>query len=177
MAKAVFLDRDGVISKSDVRAGKPYAPKRFTDFKLLPDVIASIRSLKYAGFLIVVVTNQPDVGNGLTPREEVERMNDTLLNTLHVDAVKACYHRQDEGCACRKPEPGMLIEAADDLRIDLSDSFMVGDRWSDIAAGRSAGCRTVFIDRGYSERRPDAPDFTAISLSHAAELILGATPD
>lgn len=170
--KAVFLDRDGVLSRSDVRGGKPYAPTRIEDFEILPDAADALRDLKQDGYTLIVVTNQPDVGNGLVDRAVVERMNARLTGALPIDSVKACYHGQAEGCACRKPKPGMLLDAADEFGIDLAASFMVGDRWSDIDAGRAAGCRTVFIDRGYGERRPDAPDFTANSLTAAAGLIL-----
>lgn len=168
---AVFLDRDGVLSRSEVRDGKPYAPTRLEDFGLLPDAGPALTALKKAGFLLVVVTNQPDVGNGLVDRAEVDRMNDALADTLPVDAIKTCFHAQSAGCTCRKPEPGMLLEAAEELSIDLSGSFMVGDRWNDIEAGRAAGCRTVFIDRHYGERKPANQDFTTDSLDGAARYI------
>ncbi|MCF3627993.1 HAD family hydrolase [Thalassospiraceae bacterium LMO-SO8] len=169
--KAVFLDRDGVLSRSDVRGGKPYAPARLEDFEMLPDAPGALRNLKQDGYTLIVVTNQPDVGNGLVDRAVVERMNARLTGALPIDSVKVCYHGQAEGCACRKPKPGMLLDAADELGIDLAASFMVGDRWSDIDAGRAAGCRTVFIDRGYGERRPETQDFTAASMGEAADLI------
>lgn len=104
-------------------------------------------------------------------------MNAEITRQLPVDAIKACYHAQTEGCECRKPKPGMLLDAAHDLGIDLAASFMVGDRWSDIDAGRAAGCRTVFIDRDYAERRPEAPDFITYSMAGAAGLILAQAAD
>lgn len=175
LRKAVFLDRDGVLSRSAVRNSKPFAPTRIQDFDLLPDAATATRALKRGGFLLIVVTNQPDVGNRLVAREVVEQMNGQLADTLPVDAIKVCYHTQTAGCECRKPKPGMILEAAKDLGIDLGASFMVGDRWSDIDAGRAAGCRTVFIDRKYGERRPNAPDFTAASMGEAAGLIRTAS--
>lgn len=169
--KAVFLDRDGVLSRSDVRDGKPYAPTRLEDFDILPDVPDALHALKQERFLLVVVTNQPDVGNGHVDRAVVEDMNARLSRDLPIDAVKVCYHGQADGCDCRKPKPGMILDAAKEFDIDLAASFMVGDRWSDVDAGRNAGCRTVFIDRGYGERRPESPDFTAASIGEAAEMI------
>lgn len=172
--KAVFLDRDGVLSRSEVRGGKAFAPTRLEDFALLPDAEEATAALSRLGYCLVVVTNQPDVGNGLVDRAVVERMNEALARRLPVDLIKVCYHAQGDGCACRKPKPGMILEAADELGIDLAASFMVGDRWSDIEAGRAAGCRTIFIDRSYAEKRPDASDFTATSLAQAADQIRAA---
>ena len=172
--RAAFLDRDGVLIRSDVIQGKPFAIRRLEDLSFFPDVKPSIAQLQKHGFKIVVVTNQPDVGNGIVDRSVVEQMNARIQSELSVDVVKTCYHAQTDGCACRKPKPGMILSAAAELQINLSASFMVGDRRSDIEAGRAAGCRTVFIDRNYTERKPEAPDFTASSLSDAVTQILGA---
>jgi D-glycero-D-manno-heptose 1,7-bisphosphate phosphatase len=173
---AIFLDRDGVLTRSEIRGGRPYAPRRLEDFEILADAPAALSALAAAGFALVVVTNQPDVGNGLVERGVVEQMHARLAAALPLDAIKACWHRQDEGCGCRKPAPGMLLEAAAELGLDLAASVMIGDRWSDVAAGRAAGCRTVFIDRFYGERRPDSPDLIVGSLGEAARSILGAGP-
>jgi D-glycero-D-manno-heptose 1,7-bisphosphate phosphatase len=128
--------------------------------------------LKRAGFLLAVVTNQPDVGHGLIPRAEVDGMHALIRRDLPVDTIKACYHRQADHCDCRKPKPGMILEAARELGIDLGQSFMVGDRGSDVAAGRAAGCATVFIDLGYAEPVPDTPDYVAHSIAEAADIII-----
>lgn len=172
MRRAVFLDRDGVINRSDVRDGKPYAPRTLAGFRLLPGVAAAIRSLKRAGLLVIVVTNQPDIGNGLVDVTVVNAMHDKLRRRLAVDDIRMCPHRQDEGCSCRKPKPGMLIEAAKKCHIDLHRSFMVGDRWGDIIAGQAVGCYTVFINRGYKERQLATPDIYARSLRSATRTIL-----
>jgi D-glycero-D-manno-heptose 1,7-bisphosphate phosphatase len=171
----VFLDRDGVINRCEVRGGKPYAPRRLQDFRLLPGAGAAVRALKDAGFLIIVATNQPDIGNGLVDDRVVEAMHDKLRRKLPVDEIRMCPHRQDEKCACRKPKPGMLLEAARYWRIDAQQSFLVGDRWSDIIAGQALGCYTVFVDRGYAEPRQATPDSYASSLPAAARLILSLT--
>jgi len=128
--------------------------------------------LKRAGFLLAVVTNQPDVGHGLIPRAEVDGMHALIRRDLPVDTIKACYHRQGDHCDCRKPKPGMILEAAKELGIDLGQSFMVGDRGSDVAAGRAAGCTTVFIDLGYTEPVSDAPDYIVHSIVEAADVII-----
>jgi D-glycero-D-manno-heptose 1,7-bisphosphate phosphatase len=169
---AVFLDRDGVIVIPEFRDRRSFAPRRVADFRLYPEAAASLQRLKRAGFLLAVVTNQPDVGHGLIPRSEVDAMHAIMTRELPLDAVKACYHRQADPCDCRKPKPGMLLAAADELGIDLAKSYMVGDRGSDVEAGRAAGCTTVFIDLGYAEPPPDAPDHVVRSIAEAADIII-----
>jgi D-glycero-D-manno-heptose 1,7-bisphosphate phosphatase len=168
----VFLDRDGVIVIPEFRDRRSFAPRRLADFRLYPQAAPSLRRLKQAGFLLVVVTNQPDVGQGLIPRSEVDAMHEIMARELPLDAVKACFHRQGDNCDCRKPKPGMILAAASELGIDLARSFMVGDRNSDVAAGRAAGCTTVFIDLGYSELAADAPDYVAQSVAQATDIII-----
>ena len=174
--RAVFLDRDGVLVRTNVIDGKPFAVRRLEDLEILPDVPAGLRDLKRAGFLLIVVTNQPDVGNGLVDRQVVEAMHERLRASLPLDFLKVCYHTQNEGCRCRKPLPGMLEEAAEEFGLDLGRCYMIGDRWSDVIAGSEAGCYTIFIDRQYSEydkrARPDLrvelfEDACAAVLMHA----------
>jgi D-glycero-D-manno-heptose 1,7-bisphosphate phosphatase len=169
---AVFLDRDGVIVVPEFRDRRSFAPRRLEDFRLYPEAAASLHRLKRAGFLLAVVTNQPDVGNGVTPRSEVDAMHQIMTRELPVDTVKACFHGQADHCDCRKPKPGMILEAATELGIDLARSFMVGDRRSDVEAGHAAGCTTVFIDLGYAEPAPDDPDFVVHSIVEAADVII-----
>jgi D-glycero-D-manno-heptose 1,7-bisphosphate phosphatase len=175
-ACAVFLDRDGVLNRSEVRDGKAYAPRRLEEFKLLPGVPKAVRALKEAGYLLIVATNQPDIGNGKVDPAIVAAMHERLRRLLPVDDIAMCPHRQDENCPCRKPKAGMLTAAAQRFHIDLSRSFMVGDRWSDVVAGRTAGCYTVFVNRGYREDMQIAPDATVSSLPAAARLILSRPP-
>ena len=170
--RAVFLDRDGVINRCEVRCGKPRAPRNLSEFRLLPGVAAAVRALKDAGLLVIAVTNQPDIGNGLVDVAVVEAMHEKLRRRVPLDEIMMCPHRQDAGCRCRKPRPGMLVEAAQKWRIDLARSYLVGDRWSDVVAGQAVGCYTVFIDRGYREMRPARPDGYAGSLAAAARLVL-----
>jgi D-glycero-D-manno-heptose 1,7-bisphosphate phosphatase len=170
--RAVFLDRDGVINRAVVRDGKPYPPATLDAFELLPGVKSTVQTLRKAEFLIIVVTNQPDVATGVQQRYVVEAMHKQLLVEGICDDVKTCYHIDADNCKCRKPKPGMLIEAAGKWQIDLTHSFMVGDRWRDVAAGKAAGCHTFFIDYQYRERCADKPDSVVASLEEAGALIL-----
>jgi D-glycero-D-manno-heptose 1,7-bisphosphate phosphatase len=172
MVKAVFLDRDGVINANLERDGRPVAPTRLAEFCILPGVEDAARRLKSAGFLLVVVTNQPDVTNGLTPKATVEAMHAEVRRRLPVDDIAVCYHADRDNCACRKPKPGMILNAAQQHGIDLVASYLIGDRWGDIEAGRAAGCCTIFIDYGYPQDQPATPDKIVKSLAEAAEFIL-----
>ena len=172
MKRAVFLDRDGVLNRSRVREGRPCAPVSLAEFELLPGVAEAVTGLRKAGFLLIVVTNQPDVASGVVSREVLEQIHQELRVLLPIDDIKVCCHVEEDGCTCRKPKPGMLLEAAREWSIDLNRSFMVGDRWRDVSAGKAAGCRTIFVDYGYAERLIDPPDFRVTSLREAASIIL-----
>jgi len=169
----VFLDRDGVINRAFVRDGKPYPPSKLEEFELLPGVVQTMRELREAGFVVIVVTNQPDVATGKQTREVVETMHDRLRALDLCDAVKVCYHTDADACECRKPKAGMLLEAAEEWQVDAGASFMVGDRWRDVAAGKAAGCYTFFVDCQYGEEQPESPDAVVGSLEEAGGLILG----
>ena len=171
--RAAFLDRDGVINRAFVRDRKPFPPADISQLEVLPGVPEALGRLKAAGFLSIVVTNQPDVARGTMARPAVEAINERLRGTLALVALYTCWHDDMDRCACRKPLPGLLLEAAREHDIDLARSFMVGDRWRDIAAGRAAGCRTAWISCGYDEPAPSPPaDFTGSSLAEAVNWIL-----
>lgn len=169
---AVFLDRDGVLNRAIVRNGKPFPPATLDEFELLPGVVEAVGALAEAGYRVIVATNQPDVATGLQRREVVDAMHEELRRALLIDDVRVCWHVEADNCDCRKPKPGLLQAAARDWGIDLAKSVMVGDRWRDMDAGRAVGCRTIFVDRGYSERRPERPDAIVTSLPEAVSLIL-----
>ena len=173
LRRAVFLDRDGVINRAIVRDGKPYPPASLVELEILPGVHEALQKLHDANYLLVVVTNQPDVARGVSRKEDIELINSFLASVLPIDAFKTCYHDSGDKCSCRKPLPGALIEAAQEHNIDLSKSFMVGDRWRDVEAGASAGCKTFFINYRYAEKKPDEPDFIVSSLLEAKKIILG----
>jgi D-glycero-D-manno-heptose 1,7-bisphosphate phosphatase len=172
MKKAAFLDRDGVLIRSDLREGKPIAVQDIERLEILPGVEAACRALRDAGYLLVIVTNQPDVGRGLVAQSVVEDMNRSIAASLGITSVHVCFHDGRTPCQCRKPEPGMLMDAAQEFGIDLGRSVMVGDRSSDIEAGIRAGCRTVFIEWGQSEVPRQAAHHTAPSLYAALGWIL-----
>jgi histidinol-phosphate phosphatase family protein len=174
--RAVFLDRDGVLNEATVREGRPYPPANLAELRIIPDAAAALRRLKQAGFLLIVVTNQPDVGRGTQTRGAVEEINAAIRAALPVDDFYVCFHDGNVGCDCRKPKPGLLLKAAAEWNIDVGQSFLVGDRWRDIDAGAAAGCRTVLIDYAYRERGPATnPAFCTESLTGAVEWILRST--
>jgi D-glycero-D-manno-heptose 1,7-bisphosphate phosphatase len=168
---AVFLDRDGVLNRVFERDGVTHPPATPEQFEFLPGVEQAAARLA-AEFPLVVVTNQPDVARGTQTRAGVEALNDRVRSALPVLGVLTCYHDTADGCACRKPKPGLLLEAARRWGLDLGRSFMVGDRWSDVAAGRAAGCRTVLVETPHSGRQRCAPDHVTADLARAADWII-----
>jgi D-glycero-D-manno-heptose 1,7-bisphosphate phosphatase len=176
-ARAVFLDRDGVINRPLERDQLPYAPTSLDEFEIFSEVPEACHLLKQAGFLLIVATNQPDVGRGTLKQEVVETIHAEMCRQLPLDRVEVCYHPGHglSDCDCRKPKPGMLLHAARELGIDLAQSWMVGDRWRDVDCGHAARCRTIFIDRGYTEELKQQPDFRVNNLREAAEVILAGS--
>jgi D-glycero-D-manno-heptose 1,7-bisphosphate phosphatase len=172
---AVFLDRDGVLNRAFVRDGKPYPPRNLGELEILPGVPEACAELKRAGLRLIAVTNQPDVGRGTQTREAVDAINAAVSCQLHLDDVRVCPHDDADRCVCRKPAPGLILAAARDWHIALDASVVVGDRWRDIESGRRAGCKTVFIDHGYREPRPESADLIVASLPDAVSWILGLT--
>jgi D-glycero-D-manno-heptose 1,7-bisphosphate phosphatase len=168
---AVFLDRDGTLNRALMRNDIPTSPACVEQVEILPGVPQALERLKRAGLLLVVVTNQPDVARGTLERRNVEQINAYLGRRLPLDAIFCCYHDDADDCPCRKPRPGMLIDAAERFGVLLPLSFVVGDRWRDIEAGQRAGCTTVLLRQAYSGDSV-RPDFEAADLSQAAEIIL-----
>jgi D-glycero-D-manno-heptose 1,7-bisphosphate phosphatase len=170
--RAVFLDRDGVLNRPEIVDGRPHPPRRAADVCLLDGVDEACARLRDAGWLLVVVTNQPDIARGTTSLALVDAIHAVITDQIELDAVLICPHDDANACSCRKPAPGLLHQAARQFGISLPDSVIVGDRWRDVEAGRRAGCRTVFVDWRYSEPAPVAPDLTVTSLSEALPWIL-----
>ncbi len=170
--KAVFLDRDGVINRAPVKDGKPYSPSSVEELEILPGVPEALTRLRGAGFLLICVTNQPDVVRGKQSKDIVEAIHKLLLEKLCLDEIVVCYHDDADRCGCRKPLPGMLKDGAERFSIDLAESYMVGDRWRDVEAGVAAGCRTFFIDYGYDEKQPQPGAVRVSSLYEATLTIL-----
>jgi len=176
MNKAVFLDRDGVINEVRIVKGKPVSPSNVEDFKILPGTKQALTALKSKGFHLFVVTNQPEIARGTLRQDDLERMHRFLMETLPIDKIYVCAHNDDDNCGCRKPEPGLLLAAAKEWDIDLTSSYMVGDRWKDIEAGARAGCTTILLKCPYSDEHPHVEtvrsDYTVSNLLEASEIIL-----
>jgi D-glycero-D-manno-heptose 1,7-bisphosphate phosphatase len=170
--RAVFLDRDGVLVRAFVRDDVPRPARTLEELELLPGVADACADLRAAGFLLICVTNQPDIARGTVTAAEVDRLNDRVRELLGLDDVVTCPHDDADDCDCRKPRPGLLLRAAARFDVDLAASVMVGDRWRDIEAGRAAGCRTVFVQHGYGERQPEDPDLVTDGLPAAVSWIV-----
>ena len=171
--RAVFLDRDGVLNAAIISEGKPYPPKSIKELIILPDVPEALIRLKKAGYLLVAVTNQPDVARGIATKAEVNKINHRLRTYLLLDDFRVCFHDDKDKCFCRKPLPGLLLDAARKYDICLKNSFMIGDRWRDIEAGHRATCKTIWINNNYDEKSPmTPPHYTVSKLIEAADWIL-----
>jgi D-glycero-D-manno-heptose 1,7-bisphosphate phosphatase len=168
---AVFLDRDGIITIPLKANGKGYAPRSMSEFKFYNESDFSIKRIKLLGYLAIIVSNQPDVANGLLEESVLKQMNKKILLELEIDEVNNCIHNQASECFCRKPKAGMIFNAASKWDIDLNKSWMVGDRDSDIESGHKAGCRTIYINRGWKGETGYKSDFICSSLPEAVDLI------
>lgn len=181
--KAVFLDRDGVINAAVVGPKGLDSPRSVDEFHLLPGVGAAIRRLNETHLRVVIVSNQPGIAKGNFEAEALEAMTRQMVASLalegaHLDGIYYCTHHPDAivddyrvVCECRKPKPGLLLRAADDLAIHTSASYMVGDQSGDMAAGKSAGCTTIFI-APCEVSRPAEADHVCMDLPAAAALLL-----
>ncbi len=174
--RAVFLDRDGVLNATVVADPVPLPPRSVEELEILPGVPAACEQLRAAGFLLLVVTNQPDIARGALEPAAAEAINGRIREQLPLDDVLVCPHDDADGCDCRKPLPGLLLHGARVWGVDLAASYMVGDRWRDIEAGRRAGCTTVLVDRGYRERPAEGFDVAVHDLVEAAGWILAREP-
>lgn len=171
---AVFLDRDGVLNKSIVVNGKPYPPKSVEELIIIEGVKQGLVQLRQYNYLLIVITNQPDVARGITTKNTVDDINTNLKQRLSIDDIYCCIHDDSDNCSCRKPKPGMIFEAAIKWNINLNSSFLIGDRWKDIEAGTNAGLRTILIDYEYKERY-NKPDYICSNFLDAVQIILSLT--
>lgn len=173
MRRAVFVDRDGVINRNIIRGGRSFPPHSLSELEILPGVPEAVDRLRSAGFVVIMATNQPDVAKGDLRREVVDAINVRIRERVALDDIRVCVHADDDRCDCRKPKPGMLVDAARQWDVDLAASFMVGDRWRDIDAGKAAGCRTILVGERYDDRKPEGYWANAAGLPEAADVILG----
>jgi len=171
--RAIFLDRDGVLNEAIVRNGKPYPPASAAEVRLVEGAAEGMARLKELGFLLLVVTNQPDVARGAQTMEELGAINQVLEEALPLDAILICPHDSGDECPCRKPKPGLLLFGAEKFELSLPDCYMIGDRWRDMDAAEAAGVPGVWIDYAYRERGPAVPPAARVtSLRDAVEWIV-----
>lgn len=171
MNKAVFLDRDGVINKSIIINGRPFPPADLASLELMEGVKEKIFELRQAGYLVFVVTNQPDVARGKTKKESIDEIHNFLKSHLQIDAIECCFHDNTDNCNCRKPQPGMILRLMDEWQVDVKRSYLIGDRWRDIQAALNAGVTSILIDYKYDEKY-EAPDFSCSCFNEAVDYIL-----
>tara|TARA_Y100000766_G_scaffold252425_1_gene236692 strand:+ start:313 stop:858 length:546 start_codon:yes stop_codon:yes gene_type:complete len=172
LTPAVFLDRDGIINKALVRNGKPFSPSDLEEFEWVPGIVAVTEVLVANGFKLVCVTNQPDVGRGLQNLSKVKLLHKLIKDELPIEEIYVCYHDGLKECDCRKPKPGMILQAAKDHSIDLNRSWVVGDRWKDIDAGNAAGCNTIFVDYSYDEKLRSSPNDIILDIREIPDIVL-----
>jgi D-glycero-D-manno-heptose 1,7-bisphosphate phosphatase len=171
-SRAIFLDRDGVLNRPIIRDGRSYPPAQVEHLEIYDGLREQLERLKGRGFVLIVVTNQPDVARGTTLMETVEEINEAIAREIPaIDKFMVCFHDNGDGCECRKPKPGMLLSSAEEFDVDLGRSYMIGDRRSDVEAGIAAGSRTIFIDRAYKEPRPKRYDYKVSSTQEALTII------
>lgn len=167
--RGFFIDRDGVINRCQMHNGVSIPPKDLDSLQLLDGVEQAIEILKRTGIVPVVITNQPDVERGTQTRETVNQINRKIEVLTGITSFYVCYHDDASNCECRKPKIGMIKKASADLGIDIKRSYMIGDRWKDIATGQRAGVReSFFIDYAYSEKKPSQPYTLVKSLLEAS---------
>ena len=170
---AVFLDRDGVVNEVVFRDGQPASPRTLEESILGEEIEEAVKRLKAAAFYVFVITNQPDIARKKLEAIVLEQMSETIRQSLPIDDILVCPHDNSDNCTCRKPLSGMLISLATRWQIDLCRSFMVGDSWKDMAAGKGAGCQTILIERHYNTGTES--DFKVASLLAATDIILNLT--
>ena len=151
LKRAIFLDRDGVINRVIMKEGKPYSPRKLSDFLFTAGIKEVLALLKEDDFILIVVTNQPDISRGLIRWDELNAIHDLIRSELPIDDIIVCPHDNDDNCDCRKPKPGMIVESARKWGINIESSFIIGDTWKDMGAGEKAGCTTILLDAPYNQ--------------------------
>jgi len=171
-SSAAFLDRDGVVNKAYILKGKPYPPKYLSELQILDGVKESLEMLDQFGYVPVVITNQPDIARGKQTWFTLGEIHEEIRALTGITHFYVCPHDDSDLCYCRKPSPGLITRAAQELSLDLQSSFLVGDRWRDIEAGHNMAIKSYFVDNGYQERRPTTPYISVKSLFEAVSFEL-----
>jgi D-glycero-D-manno-heptose 1,7-bisphosphate phosphatase len=165
MKAAVFIERDGVLNQVRVERQQPVSPLTLEDFQVNREAIPLLKKLKVAGLLLIVTTNQPGLSRGYQSRRELDRMHELLRATFPLDDILVCPHDATDGCSCRRPKPGLLVEAGFKWRLSLDRSFVISDKWQDAEAARAAGCTSLLLQSPWiSAARRDLvlPDLAAV---------------
>lgn len=173
MKRAVFFDRDGVINKAVVRNRKPFPPSDLSELKIEKNAFEALKKISDLDVLNFIVTNQPDVSRGTNTKSNVDQINNFILRNLEIKEIATCFHDNVDNCNCRKPKAGSFLMLASKYGVELEKSWLVGDRKTDIDAGKIVKCKTIFIDRNYDEIKPQNTDETVFSFDEAIEIILG----
>ncbi len=165
MKSGVFIERDGILNRARVERQYQVSPATLEDFQINQEAIPLVAQLKAAGLVLIATTNQPGISRGYQNRRELDRMHDVLRKTFHLDDILVCPHDETDRCPCRKPKPGLLIEASFKYRLNLDRSYVISDKWQDAEAARTAGCTSVLLDSpwlGKVHRDFVLPDLGAI---------------
>jgi D-glycero-D-manno-heptose 1,7-bisphosphate phosphatase len=173
MSKCLFLDRDGIINEARIIDGKPFSPRSLNETSIVCGIREVLCILSKMGYYIIVVTNQPDISRKLMSQDTSDEINNWLAYCLPIDKIYTCPHQDSDNCNCRKPKTGLFLEAQQEYGIDFSKSWMIGDRKSDIEAGKNLGCKTIFLDKHYREDKPIDVDFTIKNIEEIVEIIYG----
>ncbi|MCU0770948.1 MAG: HAD-IIIA family hydrolase [Verrucomicrobia bacterium] len=165
MRVAAFIERDGLLNRFRMQHDLPVAPIQLEEFRVQPEAVPLVRSLQDAGYLVIATTNQPGLTSGELSRRELDLMHEILLKKLNLDDIMVCPHDEADRCPCRKPKPGLLIEAGFKWHVDLDRSVVISDKWQDAEAARIAGCTSILIDSPWNG--PGHHDFQVSSFKAA----------
>ncbi len=170
MKTAIFIERDGILNLPCLERQNQVAPVTLQQFQVNQAAIPTLKDLKASGFILIATTNQPGISRGTVSRRELDRMHDLLRSSFPLDEILVCPHDESDGCPCRKPQPGLLTEAAFKWHIDLERSFVISDKWQDAKAARAVGCTSMLLKSPWIGAGPH--DFVLTSLAAIAEKIV-----
>ena len=171
MKKAVFLDRDGVVSRAVVINNRPFSIRRASDLQILDEVNEALGIFGKLALIPIIISNQPDVARGLLSQLEHEKIESKIVTLTGISKIYTCTHDEKDNCFCRKPKPGLILKAAEDHDIDITKSYLIGDRWRDMDLAKNVDCRSFFINRNYEEKYPEYFDYETGSILESAKII------
>ena len=173
MRLAAFIERDGLLNRVRIEHDFPVTPMRLKDFRVCSEAAPLVDRLHEAGFLVIATTNQPAISDGDLSRRELDLMHEKLTRELGLDDVLICPHSEADRCPCRKPKPGLFIEAGFKWRLDLERSVVISDKWQDAEAARIAGCTSILVESPWNG--PGHHDFLCASFEAAVDRALALT--